>query len=177
MHSPSSEIEIRAATVADLAMIRDIYAEAVLNGVASYETDPPDLMEMTARYEAITARPYPYLVAAAGAVVCGYAYASAFRTRPAYRFMVEDSIYLDPRFQGRGIGKLLLESLIRECTAMGFRQMVAVIGGAHPASIALHRALGFEDSGRIRGSGFKFGRWLDTAIMQLPLGEGETSEP
>ncbi|HWT28403.1 MAG TPA: GNAT family N-acetyltransferase, partial [Methylophilaceae bacterium] len=107
----------------------------------------------------------------------GYAYASAFRTRPAYRWMVEDSIYLAPAARGKGVGKALLAELISRCTALGFRQMVAVIGGAHPASIALHRSSGFEETGLLKGTGYKHGRWLDTMLMQRVLGEGKDTDP
>ena len=170
-------ITIRDARPDDMAAVTAIYSKSVVGGVASYEIEPPDVAEMTSRYEAIVAKPYPYLIAEVDGEIAGYAYASAFRTRPAYRFMVEDSIYLDPQFQGRGVGKALLANLIHECTALGYRQMLAVIGGAHPASIGLHQSLGFAMAGQISASGFKFGRWLDTAIMQLPLGEGAQTLP
>ncbi|MFD1327736.1 GNAT family N-acetyltransferase [Mycoplana ramosa] len=169
---------IRTADTGDLPAITEIYRESVLHGVASYEIDPPPLEEMQARFSAIIAAGYPYIVAIdTSGVILGYAYASAFRTRAAYNWLVEDSIYLAPEARGRGIGKALLAELIARCTALGFRQMVAVIGGAHPASIAVHRALGFEHGGLMKASGFKHGRWLDTVIMQLALGEGASSEP
>lgn len=169
---------IRDASASDIDAITAIYRDSVLNGVASYEIAPPDRDEMAARYQAIVAKGYPYIAATGedGALI-GYAYASAFRTRPAYRFMVEDSIYLAPEARGKGVGKRLLEALIARSTALGFRQMVAVIGGAHPASIALHATHGFEEIGRIKGSGFKHGRWLDTMLMQRPLGDGVSSDP
>jgi phosphinothricin acetyltransferase len=133
---------------------------------------------MALRFTTITGNGYPYVVAVdeRGAVL-GYAYASAFRTRAAYRFLVEDSIYLAPEARGKGIGKALLKELVQRCTTLGFRQMVAVIGGAHPSSIALHAALGFEQQGLMKATGFKHGRWLDTAIMQLPLGKGTDTLP
>ena len=168
---------IRDATADDITAVAGIYGKSVLTGVASYEIDPPDAAEMAGRYASIVAGAYPYLVAETGGRIAGYAYASAFRTRPAYRYTVEDSIYVDPDFQGQGVGRALLSQLIGECTSRGYRQMLAVIGGAHPASIALHQALGFEMAGQIRASGLKFGRWLDTAIMQLPLGDGDASLP
>ncbi|CCM77647.1 GNAT family N-acetyltransferase [Rhizobium mesoamericanum] len=171
-------IFLRDACSFDLPTITAIYREAVLNGVASYEIAPPEQGEMAARFSAITGQGYPYIAAIdEGGSLLGYAYASAFRTRPAYRWMVEDSIYLGPEARGRGIGTLLLTELIRRCTDLGFRQMVAVIGGAHPASIALHQALGFEETGRLKGTGYKHGRWLDTMIMQRPLGDGSASDP
>lgn len=169
---------IRPAFPDDLPAIAEIYRESVLNGVASYELDPPSLDEMHSRFAAITGAGYPYIVAeGAPGIILGYAYASAFRTRPAYRWLVEDSIYLSPEARGRGIGKRLLDDLLVRCTERGFRQMVAVIGGAHPASIALHRAAGFEHSGLMKATGFKHGRWLDTVIMQIALGDGATSNP
>lgn len=169
---------LRDATVSDLPAITAIYRESVLNGVASYEMSPPDEAEMASRFSTIAANGYPYIAAVdPGGILIGYAYASAFRTRTAYRFMVEDSIYLAPEARGRGVGKALLADLIRRCVDLGFRQMVAVIGGAHPASVALHRTAGFEHSGLMKGAGFKQGRWLDTAIMQLSLGDGSTTDP
>lgn len=171
-------LTLRDATPADLPVITEIYRESVLNGVATYEIEPPSQAEMTTRFSTIVDHGYPYIVATdeAGAII-GYAYASAFRTRAAYRFLVEDSIYLAPSARGRGAGKMLLMELVRRCAALGFRQMVAVIGGAHPASIAVHRSLGFEDQGLMKATGFKHGRWLDTAIMQLALGDGLESDP
>jgi L-amino acid N-acyltransferase YncA len=170
-------VSIRPARASDLEAIQKIYAESVLNGVATYETIAPSLAEMTERFAAITANGYPYLVAVTGGDVMGYAYASAFRTRAAYRFIVEDSIYLAPRSRGMGTGRLLLDRLVEECTTLGFRQMVAVIGGAHPASVGVHRAAGFRHIGTMTGSGYKFGRWLDTVLMQLALGEGSDATP
>ncbi|MBP2237731.1 phosphinothricin acetyltransferase [Sinorhizobium kostiense] len=170
---------LREAAAADLPAITHIYRESVLNGVATYEITPPSEAEMAMRFTTITGSGYPYIVALDERnAVLGYAYASAFRTRAAYRFLVEDSIYLAPEARGKGIGKALLEELVERCTALGFRQMVAVIGGAHPASIALHKGIGFEYQGLMRATGFKHGRWLDTTIMQRPLGEGmETAPP
>ena len=169
---------IRDARPGDLPAITAIYRESVLNGVASYELTPPDEAEMAERFAGITAKAYPYLAAEAeDGTLLGYAYASAFRTRPAYRWLVEDSIYLAPEARGRGVGKALLAALLERCTTLGFRRMVAVIGGAHPASIAVHRACGFEDGGLLKGTGFKHGRWLDTALMQKALGEGTDSDP
>lgn len=171
-------LSLRDATLADLADITGIYRESVLNGVATYEIAPPSEAEMHDRFETIIGNGYPYVVAVDGAgAVIGYAYASAFRTRAAYRFLVEDSIYLAPKARGKGAGKALLAELVQRCTALGFRQMVAVIGGAHPASIAVHRSLGFEYQGTMKATGFKHGRWLDTALMQLALGEGQASDP
>lgn len=171
-------LTLRDATLADLSAITEIYRESVLNGVATYEITPPPEAEMRTRFETIIGNGYPYMVAVdQGGMIVGYAYASAFRTRTAYRFLVEDSIYLAPEARGKGAGKALLAELVRRCTQLGFRQMVAVIGGAHPASIAVHRALGFEHQGTMKATGFKHGRWLDTALMQLALGDGQTSDP
>ncbi|QRM53543.1 GNAT family N-acetyltransferase [Sinorhizobium sp. BG8] len=169
---------IRAADSGDIAAFTEIYRESVLNGVASYEIDPPSFEEMRTRYASITEQGYPYIVAVEQTgLILGYAYASAFRTRPAYRWLVEDSIYLAPDARGKGVGKALLADLIRRSTDLGFRQMVAVIGGAHPASIAVHRSAGFEHGGLMKATGFKHGRWLDTVIMQKSLGEGAESDP
>jgi phosphinothricin acetyltransferase len=169
---------IRPAEPGDIPAITAIYRESVLNGVASYEIEPPTLEEMAARFQAITGKGYPYIVATeeAGSLL-GYAYASAFRTRPAYRWLVEDSVYLAPDARGKGVGKALLADLVVRCTELGFRQMVAVIGGAHPASIAVHSATGFEHGGRLTATGFKHGRWLDTVFMQRALGEGAATDP
>ncbi|WP_455874067.1 N-acetyltransferase family protein [Rhizobium yanglingense] len=169
---------LRDATPSDLPAISEIYRESVLNGVASYEIIPPSQSEMASRFCANTSLGYPYIAAVdENGALLGYAYASAFRTRPAYRWTVEDSIYLAPAARGLGIGRALLTALISRCTELGFRQMVAIIGGAHPASIALHRALGFEETGLLKGTGYKHGRWLDTMIMQRPLGDGKDSDP
>ena len=169
---------LRKASQADIAAIADIYRESVLNGVASYEIVPPSEAEMGLRFSAIVSQQYPYIAATdADGTLLGYAYASAFRTRPAYRWMVEDSIYLAPQARGRGIGKVLLAELIERCTALGFRQMVAVIGGASPASIALHLKAGFVEVGLMKGTGYKHGRWLDTMLMQRTLGEGMATDP
>jgi phosphinothricin acetyltransferase len=169
---------LRDALPSDLPAITEIYRESVLNGVASYEITPPEETEMTARFQAIKSKGYPYIVAQDDqGVLLGYAYASAFRTRPAYRWLVEDSIYLAPAAQGRGLGKALLKELLVRCEKLGFRQMVAVIGGASPASVGLHQSLGFELTGTLRGTGFKHDRWLDTAIMQIALGGGNGTAP
>ena len=172
-------IRIRAATLADLPAITAIYGHAVLNGTASYEYDAPSLDEITRRYDAIIAGNFPYLVAYSADKVLGYAYASHFRTRPAYRFMVEDSIYIAPDAQGLGIGTLLLAELLARCEAVGFRQMIAVIGDAatNLASARLHALMGFTECGRIKGSGFKFNRWCDTLLMQRALNGGIDTLP
>ena len=172
-------LRIRAAAAADLPAITAIYRHAVLNGTASYEYDAPSLDEMTRRFAAIISANFPYLVAYSTDGVLGYAYASHFRTRPAYRFMVEDSIYVAPEAQGLGIGTLLLAELLARCEAIGFRQMVAVIGDAdvNLTSARLHALMGFVECGRIKGSGFKFNRWCDTLLMQRTLNGGTDSPP
>jgi phosphinothricin acetyltransferase len=176
----SPAVAIRPATEADLDTITAIYGHAVLNGTASYEYEAPSRAEMGSRYAALMAGSFPYLVAETEAAgVAGYAYAGPFRTRPAYRFTVEDSIYISPDSQGRGVGRLLLEQLIVESAKRGARQMIAVIGdgGVNLASVRLHAAMGFAHCGRIEGSGFKFGRWCDTVLMQRPLNGGTATQP
>ena len=166
-------LTLRPARTSDLPQITDIYAHAVLNGAASYEYDPPTLAEMTTRFTAITGASFPYIVAQDDGRVLGYAYASHFRTRPAYRFMVEDSIYIAPGEQGKGLGTLLLGELMARCEASGFKQIIAVIGDAanNLPSARLHSIMGFTECGRIKNSGFKFNRWCDTLLMQRALGE------
>ncbi len=170
---------LRPATLADVPAIADIYDDAVRTGTASFELDPPGVGEMTRRFDALMAGDYPYLVAVdMDETLLGYAYAGAFRPRIAYRFTVENSIYVAPGAQRRGVGKALLTALVRECEARGFRQMVAVIGdSANAGSIGVHRACGFRDVGIIKGSGLKFGRWLDTVLMQRDLGPGDSTIP
>lgn len=169
---------IRDAAQCDIAAVTDIYAEHVRHGTATFETDPPDHAEMLRRFADLTAQRFPYFVAEHGGNVVGYAYAGPFRTRPAYRFTVEDSIYLDAGAQRQGIGRALLERLIRASTQRGARQMIAVIGdSANTGSIALHRRCGFNDAGLLVASGFKFGRWIDTVLMQRALGEGAGTRP
>ncbi|MFG1420426.1 GNAT family N-acetyltransferase [Roseixanthobacter liquoris] len=170
---------IRLATHSDLPAISAIYDAAVRTGTASFELDPPGLEEMTRRFEALIAGGYPYFAALdPDGTVLGYAYAGAFRPRVAYRWTVENSVYVTPTAQGRGIGRALMNMLIAESEARGYRQMVAVIGdSANSGSIALHRACGFEDIGVLRNTGLKFGRWLDTVLMQRALGEGDGTVP
>lgn len=174
-----NDLAIRPATAADLDAITDIYADAVRNGTASYELEPPTRAEMAARFEALSSGGFPYIAATSAARVVGYAYAGPFRPRPAYRFVVEDSIYVAPDTKGRGLGRLLLERLIVETERLGFRQMIAVIGDGHPesASVKLHERMGFRHSGRLEGSGYKHGRWLDTTFMQLSMNGGAGTAP
>ena len=169
---------LRAATISDLPAITRIYAHAVKHGTASFEIEPPDEAEMTRRYWSLMDGGYPYLVAELDGAVAGYAYAGPYRTRLAYHWSVEDSIYIDPAAQRRGLGRILLDRLIEESTARGFRQMIAVIGdSAQVASIKLHRAADFRLVGSIENVGYKFGRWLDSVIMQRALGPGATVAP
>lgn len=167
---------IRTATLADLPAITAIYDEAVRTGTATFELEPPGLDEMTRRFTTLTSNGFPYLVADAGGHVAGYAYAGPFRPRAAYRFTVENSIYVAPDWQGKGVGRALLQALIAACEAQGFRQMIAVISRSD-ASIALHTAAGFEMIGTLRGVGRKHGKWLDTVDMQKSLGSGDKDEP
>jgi L-amino acid N-acyltransferase YncA len=169
---------LREAREADLPAIVDIYGHHVLHGVASFEEVPPSLEEMQRRYRAIAERGMPYLVAELAGSVAGYCYAGPYRPRPAYRYTVEDSVYLHPSQVGRGLGRLLLGELIARCEALGLRQMVAIIGGRETvASIALHARMGFRHVGVLEGVGFKFGRWLETVLMQRPLGAGAQTPP
>ena len=171
------EVAIRPTAEADLAAVQAIYAHHVATGTASFELEPPDLEEIRRRWSALVSGGYPHLVAADGAKVLGYAYAGAYRPRPAYRHAVEDSVYVDAAAHGRGIGRALLARLIDECERRGFRQMVAVIGDNVPASIALHASLGFVHAGRLVAVGFKFSRWCDSTLMQRPLGPGAGAPP
>lgn len=175
-----STLTIRDAVPSDLGGITEIYADAVRQGTASYELEPPTQAEMTARFDGLKAGGFPYLAAVddVGAVL-GYAYAGAFRPRPAYRFIVEDSVYVAPQAKGRGVGRLLMERLIEAVRALGFRQIVAVIGDgrADSASVRLHERLGFSHAGRLAGSGYKHDRWLDTVFMQLELNGGTSLPP
>src|SRR5687767_6193215 len=166
-------LSIRPATPADIPAITRIYAHAVQYGTASFELDPPGEDEMTRRMRALLDGGFPYFAAEIGGALVGYAYAGPYRTRPAYRFTVEDSIYIDPAAQRRGIGRALLDRLIVESERRGFCQMLAVIGdSAQVASIELHRAAGFRMVGTFENVGFKFGRWLDSVMMQRALGPG-----
>jgi L-amino acid N-acyltransferase YncA len=165
-----SVVSIRAAETRDNAAITRIYAHAVLHGTASFETEPPDEAEMARRQAALRASSHPFLVAELVGTVVGYAYAGPYRARPAYRFTVEDSIYVAPDAQRRGVGRALLDRLLAEAEARGFRQMIAVIGdSAQTPSIALHQACGFRRVGIFEAVGFKFGRWLDSVLMQRQL--------
>ncbi len=188
-------VRVRDARRDDLAGIREIYAHHVRHGLASFEETPPDLAEVTRRFEATLAHGLPYLAAEAQVAgpevagpevagpgteptLLGYAYAGPYRPRPAYRYSVENSLYVAPSLEGRGIGRILLEELIRRCTALGFQQMIAVIGDSgHLPSIKFHESLGFTQAGHLRSVGFKFGDWVDSVILQRRLGLGDTKLP
>jgi phosphinothricin acetyltransferase len=171
-------VALRPAAPADLAAVTGIYAHHVLHGVASFEIEPPDIAEIARRHGAIAAAGLPYLVAEAAGDVIGYAYAARYRERPAYRFTVEDSIYVAPGAGGRGIGRALLGALIDRCGALGYRRMIAVIGdSANVASIGLHARLGFRVAGVLPSVGFKHGRWVDSVLMERALGDGDLSPP
>src|SRR5262249_21265396 len=173
-----SSPEIRPAIEADLPFITQIYEHAVRYGTATFELIPPDLTEMTWRFRALMDGGFPYFVALVDGEVIGYAYAGTYRPRPAYRFTVENSIYLKPTIHRRGIGLKLMQRLLGECEARGHRQMIAVIGdSANAGSIGLHARCGFEMIGTHPNVGLKFGRWLDTVMMQLALGEGAGTVP
>jgi L-amino acid N-acyltransferase YncA len=167
----ASGVVIRPSGDGDIGAIAAIYRHHVLHGIASFEEEPPEPDEVARRRREILAHGLPYLVAERERRVLGYCYASLYRTRSAYRFSVEDSIYIDQAELGRGIGRALLSELIDECIARGYRQMVAVIGGSEQwPSIGLHRALGFTEVGVLRAIGYKFGGWVDTVLMQRALG-------
>jgi L-amino acid N-acyltransferase YncA len=174
----TSGVSIRPSEDADVAAIAAIYRHHVLNGVASFEEIPPDPAEISRRRREILALGLPYLVGEGPGRVVGFAYASLYRTRSAYRFTVEDSIYVDRAEVGRGIGRALLGALVERCTVLGYRQMVAVIGGSDQwPSIGLHRALGFSWIGILPAVGAKFGGWVDVVLMQRALGGGATTMP
>ncbi|MBD8705992.1 N-acetyltransferase [Pseudomonas sp. CFBP 13711] len=169
---------LRDARESDMPAVQAIYAHHVIHGTASFELEPPTLEQMLQRRADICANGLPYLVAERDGEVVGYAYATPYRPRPAYRFTVEDSVYVREGMAGFGIGHALLGAVIQHCTASGRRQMVAIIGNSeNSASIRLHTRLGFRQVGVFESVGFKHGRWLDTVIMQRELGEGASTTP
>jgi len=171
-------VEIRPAKPDDLAAVDAIYSHHVLKGLASFEEVPPAREEIARRYQDVTSSGLPWIVAQYGDRIAGYGYCALYRTRSAYRYSLEDSIYVHHEMHGRGIGSALLAELIRLCETAGYRQLIAVIGdSAHAASINLHAAAGFVRVGTLRSVGFKFGRWVDSVIMQRPLGSGDGSPP
>jgi L-amino acid N-acyltransferase YncA len=173
-----SKLKIRPAALKDIPTITRIYTHAVEHGTASFELEAPDEAEMARRMNELISGNFPYLVAELGGVLAGYAYAGPYRTRPAYRFTVESSVYIAPDAQRRGIGRALLEELIKGSTERGFRLMVAVIGDSTQiASIGVHKATGFSHVGVFENIGYKFDRWLDTVLMQRALGPGTSTPP
>jgi len=173
-----TDIAVREVRQSDLPAIQRIYAHHVLHGLGSFEEQPPDVATLLARFSTLWERGLPSLVADCRGQVRGYAYAGPFRPRSAYRHTVEDSVYVDPAVARCGVGRSLLGALVVRCTALGFRQMIAVIGDSdNTASIRLHTALGFRHAGIIHGVGFKHGRWVDVVLMQRALGEGGGSLP
>ena len=164
-------MEIRAASSDDAEAIAAIYGHHVLHGTASFDEVPPTVEFWRDKIAGIVAKGWPFLVATEGDAVVGYCYATQFRDRPAYAFTCENSIYVHPEHMGQGIGRVLLGQLVAAAKAAKFREMIAVIGGAEPASVAVHRACGFVETGRMKSVGYKFGRWLDSLYMQLRLHE------
>ena len=172
------EVRLRPAVAGDIGAIHGIYSHHVLKGLASFEEAPPTPDELLRRHGEVTGQGLPYIVAEIGGAIAGYGYCALYRTRSAYRYSLEDSIYVRHDMHGRGVGSALLAELIRRCEALGYRQIVAVIGdSAHAASIRLHASLGFLRVGTLRSVGFKFGRWVDSVIMQRPLGPGDSTSP
>jgi L-amino acid N-acyltransferase YncA len=171
-------VQVRTATEDDIPAVHAIYSHHVSNGLASFEEEPPSREELVRRYRDVTGQRLPYIVAEFGAEVAGYGYCALYRTRSAYRYALEDSIYVRNDMHGRGIGAALLAELIQRCEGLGYRQLIAVIGdSSHAASIGLHASQGFLRVGTLRSVGFKFGRWVDSVIMQRPLGPGDGTKP
>jgi len=169
---------VRDARDDDMAAVEAIYAHHVRHGTASFEEEPPSLAEMQRRRADVLARGLPYLVAEMDGRVAGYSYATPYRARSAYRFSIENSVYVDQACHRGGVGRALLTELIARCERGGWRQMIAIIGGSgHAASIGLHAALGFRHVGTLQAVGLKFGSWHDTVFMQRPLGPGAESVP
>jgi L-amino acid N-acyltransferase YncA len=169
---------VRDSHSTDLPRIAEIYAHSVRHGTASFEYEPPDQAEMQRRRDAVLAKGLPYLVAVQDGQLVGYAYANTYRPRPGYRFCVEDSVYVAPGHQGRGIGRALLPPLLARCEALGLRLVIAVIGDtANLPSIRLHAACGFQHAGTLPAIGWKHGRWLDSVLMVRPLGPGPAVPP
>ncbi len=171
-------MEVRSAAQGDLAAIQSIYAHHVLHGLATFEEVPPDVEEMRRRHQDLTGRGLPYLVAVERSEIFGYGYCAPYRARSAYRYALEDSVYIKDGHLGKGIGSRVLGELVRICEGLDYRQVIAVIGdSANTASIGLHARHGFLRVGTLRSSGYKFGRWVDTVLMQRPLGPGDGEPP
>lgn len=172
-----SAVLVRDSVEADVAAIQAIYAHHVLHGTASFELTSPTLDEMRQRRADVVAKNLPYLVAEQNGEVVGYAYVTLYRPRPAYRFTVEDSVYVKEGLAGQGVGSLLLTEIIKVCTAKGYRQLMAVVGDSSPASVSLHMRHGFTLAGTFKSVGYKFGAWRDTAMLQRALGKGDQTDP
>jgi len=171
-------VDVRDAAPGDFPAIHAIYRHHVLHGLASFEESPPDLDEMRRRHAEIIERGLPYLVAAEAGQILGYGYCAPYRARSAYRYSLEDSVYIREGSLGRGIGTALLGRLIELCAGLGYRQLIAVIGDSgNAASVAMHARLGFVRAGNLRSAGYKFGRWVDSVLMQRPLGRGDMTPP
>lgn len=171
-------MQVRTAAAQDLPAIQSIYAHHVLHGLATFEEEAPPLAELRRRYDDVMGHGLPYLVAEEKGEILGYGYCTLYRSRSAYRHTLEDSIYVKQGAQGKGIGKAVLKELIAICTALNYRQMIAVIGdSANAGSIKLHASLGFVRAGLLRSTGYKFNRWVDSVYMQLPLGDGDGTKP
>ncbi|MBM3502950.1 MAG: N-acetyltransferase family protein [Alphaproteobacteria bacterium] len=171
-------VVVRPARVEDFPAIQAIYADHVRTGLASFEEEPPDVDEMIRRWRGVDVLGLPYVVANVAGAVAGYAYAHPYHARSAYRFTVEDSIYVAADRHRRGVGAALLDRIIADCTAGGYRQMMAIIGNsANAGSIGLHRSRGFTHVGVLRSVGYKFGRWVDSVFMQRALGPGDSVLP
>jgi L-amino acid N-acyltransferase YncA len=172
------KVRVRPAVEADIPSVQEIYSHFVRLTTASFEEEPPTVAEMTARWQRVQSRGLPYLVAVKGNKIVGYAYAAPFRERSGYRYTIEDSVYVGEDYLGRGVGNALMSELITRCIALGFRQMIAVIGDStNAASLALHSRHGFFVVGALSSTCFKFGRWVDAVLMQRILGEGDTTMP
>ncbi len=171
-------MQVRPAIPEDLPAIHEIYGYHVLHGLASFEEEPPSLEELRRRFENVKKRSLPWLAADFGGVLAGYGYCAPYRTRSAYRYSLEDSVYVRSGAEGRGVGSALLGALIQGCEGLGYRQLIAVIGdSANAASINLHASFGFLRVATLRSVGFKFGRWVDSVVMQRPLGPGDATPP
>jgi phosphinothricin acetyltransferase len=171
-------VEVRPASPADIPAIQAIYAHHVAHGLASFEETAPSAQELRGRYDGVLSHGFPYLIADLAGVVAGYGYCSLYRSRSAYRYALEDSVYVREDMAGRGVGTAILRELIRRCERIGARQLIAVIGdSAHDASIGLHASQGFVRVGTLRSVGYKHGRWVDSVIMQRPIGPGDGAPP
>ncbi|MGB1876755.1 MAG: GNAT family N-acetyltransferase [Rhodospirillaceae bacterium] len=176
--TPHKDLVVRDATDVDMADIASIYAHYVESSAATFEVEPPTPEDIKRRFDELTGNGMPYIVAKTGEQIVGFAYAGPYRSRWGYRYTVEDSVYVSKNHLGKGIGKALLKTLIDQATSRGYRQMISVIGdSANASSIALHSQLGFKVIGALPSTGRKFDRWIDSVLMQRPLGDGNTTAP